>query len=528
MHTQTIFVRARRISQRSQRTIALLIVLLLAAVLLLPNLVSWPVSWYDEGFSLVVSENLALYGQYGVQSSEGFRLFDPLITTGPTVTVPIALVFEIFGIDLYYARLVMVLFALLTVTVFFLVVEHLFDLKVALVATIFLLVTPPNTGDDSASFLGLGRMVMGEVPALFFLFLGILLWFWALDRNSRSLLAVSGLAFGLAVITKGLDLLFIPALILLFIIDRFWHRQLKWTQFVIPIILCGVIAISWKGYQTILSDSGSQSFSRDSIERMLFLAIPTLRSPSLVIQNGKALFAAGILTWGIPGLIYGFYLSLRKDLEGVQRLFLVTIVIIWITWFVLGSIGWLRYALTAMVILNIFIAKLLVDLAGGFELSLADLVPRDFNREQTIKTARALAVSIAILFTFLVSMRQWSKLIIPGAERAQLMMASYIEDNVPEGSIIESNEMELVFLTDKTFHIPTHEVQAEIVAFVNYGSPYPEDFYDISRFNPDYVLRGPQAKASDFYLEVTDGNQYELEATYGPYDLYRSIHQSES
>ncbi|MEZ4638895.1 MAG: hypothetical protein R2856_28705 [Caldilineaceae bacterium] len=48
-------------------------------------------------------------GVYADYSSEGLRHFGPTIGVGPTVMLPIAAAFELFGIGLMQARLVIVI-----------------------------------------------------------------------------------------------------------------------------------------------------------------------------------------------------------------------------------------------------------------------------------------------------------------------------------------------------------------------------------------------------------------------------------
>jgi 4-amino-4-deoxy-L-arabinose transferase-like glycosyltransferase len=165
------------------RMIALMLIMLFAVVFFSYRLQQWPTSWYDEGIHLQVSKNLALSGRYGIQSSEGFRYFDPLVTTGPTVTLPIAIVFGLAGVSLLWARAVIVIYALLTVLVYFLVVEKLFKLNTAVVATLLLISLSASFDDISGSFLALSRMDMGEVPAIFWMLVGSLLWYLHLEKR---------------------------------------------------------------------------------------------------------------------------------------------------------------------------------------------------------------------------------------------------------------------------------------------------------------------------------------------------------
>ena len=51
---------------------------------------------FDEAFNLQIPANLARRGEYAT-TYQGGQPFDPVITTGPTVLLPIALSFEFLG-----------------------------------------------------------------------------------------------------------------------------------------------------------------------------------------------------------------------------------------------------------------------------------------------------------------------------------------------------------------------------------------------------------------------------------------------
>src|SRR5262245_37746163 len=68
-----------------------------AIVLALVNLPYAPCTWFDEGSHLHVPKTLIQHGVYADISSEGYRYYGTTIGVGPTVMLPIALVFKLFG-----------------------------------------------------------------------------------------------------------------------------------------------------------------------------------------------------------------------------------------------------------------------------------------------------------------------------------------------------------------------------------------------------------------------------------------------
>src|SRR3989344_6541436 len=71
-----------------------------------------PATWYDEGYLLQSSKNLALYGKQGLQTAPGVFASTATVSSGFPILAPVALSFKLFGIGLLQARLVMVLYIL--------------------------------------------------------------------------------------------------------------------------------------------------------------------------------------------------------------------------------------------------------------------------------------------------------------------------------------------------------------------------------------------------------------------------------
>ena len=108
--------------------------LLFLLFLVFYNLTAYPVIWFDEGSHLHVPKTLVTYGEYADLSSEGFRYYGPTVGVGPTVMLPIALSFRLFGIGLLQARLVTVIYLLLAIPAFYGFANHLGGIKFATVA----------------------------------------------------------------------------------------------------------------------------------------------------------------------------------------------------------------------------------------------------------------------------------------------------------------------------------------------------------------------------------------------------------
>ena len=224
---------------------------LVLAVLATYNLQYYPPTWFDEGINLLAARTLAQSGRYGLEYSGAFRAFDLSMSTGPTVIVPVALVFKVLGVSLLKGRAVMVAYLLLAALGLYSVGTQLYDRAVAIV-TVLVFASATQAGPFAN-----GRDVLGEVPALAFLFWGASVFIRARRTESSQLHLVAGLLFGLAVLTKNQLVLVWPVLVIVWLLSRsrgrgfsFWHLVLLLSLAVAPTAL-------WLLYQlSVLGPAG--------------------------------------------------------------------------------------------------------------------------------------------------------------------------------------------------------------------------------------------------------------------------------
>ena len=122
---------------------------------------------FDGAMNLQIPLNVVEYGRYAT-SYNGFEDFGRVVKTGAPLLLPIALFFSLFGISSFTALLpgAIYLFAL-GVVIYMLVKELTGNKWVGLFSVLILLLTP--------QLFNFGMRVYGEIPTLFFIFLGLLL-----------------------------------------------------------------------------------------------------------------------------------------------------------------------------------------------------------------------------------------------------------------------------------------------------------------------------------------------------------------
>ncbi len=187
------------LSSFSQKTFVrgLWLLLVVAGVLVLYRyLLVYPLS-FDSGYNLLIPKNLHHFGEYRSNHSP----FDVHVTTGWPVLLPLYFVFELFGVGYPQAKMAMLGFFMLFLYSVLLIMRHYIkDATLLLVSFLgMLLLYFSFIAQPFAYAYG----VLGELPAMAFLFLSMLLFGRGLatEKDWKGL-ALSGLFLGLAVEAK--------------------------------------------------------------------------------------------------------------------------------------------------------------------------------------------------------------------------------------------------------------------------------------------------------------------------------------
>lgn len=172
-----------------------------------------PAVWYDEGFFMQAAINVTERGEQVMQLAPGDFLSSWSISAGYPLILPLAASFSFFDVGVLQARAVMVLYVMLFLAVAYLFARREFSSPLAL-ASLLLLVTFPL-------LYGNGKVVLGEVPALFYLMLTLLSLRTLERRGYRTRdFFITGIFLGLTFAAKYIFMLVIPAFVFAFLVKR--------------------------------------------------------------------------------------------------------------------------------------------------------------------------------------------------------------------------------------------------------------------------------------------------------------------
>lgn len=510
--TTSKFVAARQhLVHRDRAHLLSLVVrgaLILGAVaLLFVNLTTWPYTWFDEGLNVSTAATLATRHVYGLPDSAGIRVMDPAIQTGPVVIVPIAAAFKLFGVGLLQARLVMLGFALFALASYFLLARRIAAGTAPIAVALLLL----GNGELYASFVPLARQVLGEVTALGCFCLGSWLWLRRRDTGSAWLRASIGVGvlYGLGMVTKSQLGLTLPAALGLFwLANLFYYRVLPWWSPMVVVAVAIACVLTWYGVQ--LAIAGPDGFARNSAVLREGFAIH-IASLSLAGPRDAlgALWRAGFMWWGFPGLLYGAARARQRNLTGLVWALPLALIGTWLCWYICLSIGWGRYAALPLMLTPLYTAPLLAALWQG-KLPSTRLLPTSWQPRI------GLAVVILLLAIY---GRPLALSVFAPEDSSAIKMAAFLREQVPANAVVETWAWEISILAPQQFHHPETHITNLYTLKILRGQPVPDGSYDPLGTAPEYLLTGTMSNWVGIYDHTMQ--QAEFVVGFGDYALFK-------
>lgn len=196
----------------------------------------FPHIWLDESYFSNPAYNLAAMGTMGTTMCYGFyNIANYTYWQPPVYILLLASSFKIFGFGLIQGRMVSVLLGLITVIFTFLLSNVLYNKKVAVIASLFLISNP--------LFFFVCREIRMDIAVICFGLMAIFFIFIALRRSSHVYYFLAGLFSALALLShlNGLiSIVTVLFIIILFKIDL-GHKKLNLKSKEILYLILGII-----------------------------------------------------------------------------------------------------------------------------------------------------------------------------------------------------------------------------------------------------------------------------------------------
>ena len=477
-----------------------------------------PPLWWDEGWTLCVAHNWMAQGHYGCLLTG--KPAPPSLAGHFLVVAPVALSFRWLGTGIWQARLVGLVFTGGAFWLLYYLSAKIYDRRVAIGALLVALLLPIRA--DLHPLL-IGRQVLGEIPAVFYLlagYAGILL----AQNRSPFFLLLAIIGWGLALMTKAqvqpfwLASLLIPLAIA--------GRARRWR--LVALLAAGVLGpfaimylVTWGRQLTASGHALPEPPLPGLVETQAFALVTARR-----LMTMRFAMTIGLAT--LAGLGYATWKEARAiRLDEVDqpsrnvRLMLLTLAGSWFAWFVLLSIGWGRYAFPPVFLATPFVAALLFDLTDGFRLAgIARAAVSLRSRRPSLDCLApicAMLLIASLAYSFAGSVRS-----LPGNDTSALQVTDFLNTATAPGSLVETYESELFFLLQRPYHHPPDQIHVELNRRLFLHETISID-YDPLAADPDYLVIGRHGGTWRLYESVLATNAFRPIRSIGPYYVYQRV-----
>ena len=476
------------------------------------NLAMVPQPWWDEGWTMSVARNWVEHGHYGhyllgQPSSPALSAHLPVVTL-------VALGFELLGVGMVQARMVFVLCSVLTLLLLYVMTRTLFSRRAAAVVLLVVCIFPPQW--ELSMFL-MGRQVLGEIPAVMFIFVAVLM-LWRSDGTRWWSLIIAGGSFGLALTTKSQVVPFVVlalAATSLLMLPRDRPLALR-LMGVLGTAVAVMYGLGWLR-SLLLMNPGVRP---DSVVGLTEVTAMVFDKEVRINALRFALAGAMPLTAALCFQLSQLFRGERRDNEPVWNTAVRRVLFLiggsWFAWFVFLSVGWGRYAFPPFLLASPFVAALIVRLVDQTRGT-----PSGPDARSPGVWSRATAASLLALF-LLVAGRQ----IVIGArdlppsvmESGLQQTATYLNMELADGDSIETYESELLFLLDRPVHFPPPQLNVDTIR-KNYIDPSWNFPYDLTTVTADYIVVGAFGKG--LYDPLVAAGRYRPFKCIGTYTLLK-------
>lgn len=292
---------------------------------------TFPAAWEDDSIFMLVARMVAEGRGYVLPILGHDWQFPYVLGVGPTVILPSSFFMWLFGFSIEAARVSAGAYLLGSVVLMWSLTKKNIDETSAIVATALLI--------SLSAYVNTGKIVMGEIPALFFLLAGLLVW-------NRPM--ISGVLLGLSAMTKLTFGIVYPALgvcIVIALLKRNWRDARK---LLIQTVVALLPLLAWKAFE-MGNDSAILAFI---LERIGGGHHPPLR---LLAENPNQLLRLPFLYFDTM-LVFGALgmWKTRHKMPASLLPFCASFIGIVIVYF-LSNEGWYRHILPAHVLLLPFV-----------------------------------------------------------------------------------------------------------------------------------------------------------------------------
>lgn len=478
-----------------------------------------PPLWWDEGWTLCVARQWVETGHYGCMLNG--EPAPPILAGHFPVVASIAAGFRLFGVGVWQARLVELLYAFGALGLLYYLTSKLYNHDVALGTLALLLFLPANWHMHP---LIMGRQVLGEMPMVLFFLAGSVCLL--LVQRHPVWLGGAIACWGLALMTKAQ----IRPFLTLALLAPALLCALRGERRVAG-LLAGSATGAWAVYY-LLNELRSVVLEGHTLpnppmpgllQASALVLVPTIRLDALIFT-----FQFCIPT--LCGLMYAIWTTFSQwrshmsyELPDAIRVLLLTFSISWFGWFFLLSLGGSRYAFPMWFVSTPFVLAMLHDWSQGYDVRGVVKALWSGLRVGEVGVGQFKRIGVVFLVVLFLGMAVQARYAFRGREDGRVLqdVVAFLHHRVPVNAMIETYESELLFLLNRRYHYPPAQLNVDFIPQM-----WKEErhlVYDGLMADPDYLVVGEFGRSAGIYRSLVETRQVRLILQAGRYQVYERV-----
>ena len=331
--------------------------------------------------------------------------------------------YKIFGINMFAARFLAVLFGALSILILYSIIKMLYNKKLAIISSIIL---------TFSSFHILMSLAEMDVAMMFFVLLSMYFFIKLLKTNHNKDLILFSVFLGIAILVKQIAITFIPAFAIFFIYYKIKKKEkIDWKKIWMFILILFMVSLPVLTFNYLLyKDKGlvDLQFSRFlGIAKDTYASIEATIQPfslkTLLFSDNPGIFAGFSFFWNFDKLILIFgILGLITTLLRKKEFTFLWILLFLFPFVFLSGTSLLEYH---------FIFG--VPILALFSAILIDFLSEKFSKLRLKKNV-VISISLLILIIFNMSFVLARDVLFEKSEVTKMM--SYSKDNIDNDALL--------------------------------------------------------------------------------------------
>ena len=483
------------------------------------HLESLPPFWFDEGWTTCAARTWVEQGHYGclLQGEPA----SPALSAHFPVVVSVAASFRLFGVGVWQARMVGLLYTYGAFLLLYYLADRLYGRKVAL-ATLVLVILFPLKWQIHP--LIVGRQVLGEMPMLFFLLAGYSC-FLQTERH-RIWPVAAAVCWGIAWMTKAQAAPFLAAsfgLSLMLAVRRREWQIACWLIIGLTGSWASYHGLLWAKDQLLAGHTIPHPHLKGLLEAIAVVFVPSIRMETLQ-------FTVTVWPQYTVALSYAVWRLWRPDTEDrprplvrTVRTMLVVMASSWLVWFALLCAGAWRYALPGLFIAAPCTAAFFARLTRNFDMRHVGKTLAVLARSKRLDSeGRQTLVATGLLLVMLwVGVQERYAIRAREDDHDLMAVTAFLHAHTPPAALIETYDSELFLFLDRPYTYAPPHILVEVIRHLQY--PALPVRYDPLVANPNYIVIGDFGRLAGFYKPLVEQNRVRLVKTIGRYQVYEPV-----